>query len=74
MTLAVLRDGLALTVAGMGTVFAFLALLVGAVKAMSRLALRLAPPAPAAADDPREEARRLAAAAAAVRAHRARRR
>ncbi len=43
---SLLSQGLELMLAGMGTVFVFLTLLVGATRLMSSVALKFAPPAP----------------------------
>lgn len=74
-----LSQGLELMLAGMGTVFVFLTLLVGATTLMSALARRLAPPAlepasplPPPAGQPAPEV--VAAIGAAVAAHRSARR
>jgi oxaloacetate decarboxylase gamma subunit len=79
-----IAEGVKLMVIGMSTVFAFLALLVGALFAMSSLAARLeaktqtlderAPPGfGAAAPDDAKDPRRIAVIAAAIVVHRSRR-
>jgi len=64
-----IRTGLELLLFGMGTVFSFLALLVGICLGMSRLVRRLLPP-----EQPTTDLLFLAAATAAVRRYRARHR
>ena len=68
-----LQDGLKLMLVGMGTVFVFLTLLVGATTAMSALAQRLQPVRPSITTNPRndESAQVVAAISAAVHLHRA---
>ena len=73
-----LQDGLKLMLVGMGTVFVFLTLLVGATSAMSALAKRLQP-APVASLAPvavasaaHQEAEVVVAIGAAIAAHRSR--
>ena len=62
--------GLELMLVGMGTVFVFLTLLVGATSLMSRIVMRIAPPRPttAASGGPTEE--ELVAISAAINLHR----
>lgn len=70
---ALLDQALQLMLAGMGTVFGFLIVLVFATRAMSWVALRIQPPAPAvvaAVADADVSADELAAAAAAVQRYR----
>lgn len=73
-----LQDGLKLMLVGMGTVFVFLTLLVGATSAMSALAQRLQPAqvasvAPlAVASSSNHEAEVVVAIGAAIAAHRSR--
>ncbi len=74
-----LSQGLELMLAGMGTVFVFLTLLVGATTMMSALARRFAPPAPEPAGprpppDAQPAPEVVAAIGAAIAAHRAARR
>lgn len=57
-----------LMLVGMGTVFLFLTLLVGATSLMSRLVMRLQPPPMASAGNPEE----IAAITAAIALHRRR--
>lgn len=71
----IIGEGVRLMLAGMGVVFVLLALLVLAVKGMSRLALAAAPPAPvpdapAAAGVDGSGAELIAAIGAAVAAYR----
>lgn len=74
-----LSQGFELLLAGMGTVFVFLTLLVGATTMMSALARRFAPPAPEPARalppaDGQPAPEVVAAIGAAIAAHRAARR
>ena len=67
-------QGLELMLAGMGTVFLFLTLLVLATALMSRVVLRLQPIAARSGASPRrDEAEEVAAIAAAIELHRRRR-
>jgi len=63
-----MRQGLELMLAGMGTVFVFLTLLVGATTGMSALVQRFQPATPIAADPATEE--EVAAITAAITLHR----
>lgn len=68
---SLLNQGLTLMLAGMGTVFVFLSLLVGAMTVMSRIARRFEPAAAvpgAGADGPSDE--EVAAIGAAISMHR----
>lgn len=70
---SLLNQGLTLMLAGMGTVFVFLSLLVGAMTGMSSLARRFEPPADSPASGaagPSEE--EIAAIGAAISMHRKR--
>jgi len=68
-----LRQGLELMLAGMGTVFLFLTLLVLATSLMSRLVLRLQPlPKEGASPPSAGTAEEVAAVAAAIELHRRR--
>ena len=68
---SLLTSGLELMLVGMGTVFFFLTVLVGATTLMSRLVARIAPPiASAREDDVTEE--EVAAITAAIALHRKR--
>lgn len=68
---SLLNQGLTLMLAGMGTVFAFLSILVAAMTAMSKIAGRFEPPAAqSAAAGPSEE--EVAAIGAAITMHRKR--
>ena len=70
---SLLNQGLTLMLAGMGTVFVFLSLLVGAMTIMSSLARRFEPaaaPSGAGASGPSEE--EVAAISAAISKHRKR--
>ena len=66
MASTLMNEGLTLMLVGMGTVFVFLTVLVGAMSLMSRLTMRFQPDAPptGGADD------EIAAIAAAIAAHR----
>jgi len=66
MANSLINEGLTLMLVGMGTVFVFLTVLVGATTLMSRLVMRFTP-GPAAGGDSDEE---IAAIAAAIAAHR----
>ena len=66
-----MMSGVELMLVGMGTVFVFLTLLVAATTLMSRIVLRIAPPAPVTTEELSEE--ELAVITAAVHAHRNRR-
>ncbi len=69
---SLLTSGLELMLVGMGTVFFFLTVLVGATTLMSRIAARIAPPAAGAREEdvtPEE----VAAITAAIAQHRKRR-
>jgi oxaloacetate decarboxylase gamma subunit len=65
----VINEGLTLMLVGMGTVFAFLTVLVGAMSLMSRLAMRFQPDALPPGDADEE----IAAITAAIAAHRRKR-
>ena len=67
MTPDLMAQGLELMLAGMGTVFVFLTALVGATVLMSRLIMRIQPPADTGTDIDHEE---VAAIAAAITEHR----
>ena len=66
MANSLINEGLTLMLVGMGTVFVFLTVLVGATTFMSRLVMRFTP-GPEAGGDSDEE---IAAIAAAIAAHR----
>ena len=68
---SLLNQGLTLMLAGMGTVFVFLSLLVAAMTAMSKVAGRFEPAAaPSASSGPSEE--EVAAISVAIKMHRKR--
>ena len=62
--------GLELMLVGMGTVFVFLTLLVGATSLMSRIVMRMAPPQPAAPEPGGPTEEELVAISAAINLHR----
>lgn len=65
-----MAEGLRLALFGLGTVFLFLTLLVGATALMSTLVSRFEPESPSPSPAPEDESRLLAAVATAVKVYR----
>ncbi|PIE42932.1 MAG: hypothetical protein CSA50_07870 [Gammaproteobacteria bacterium] len=78
MTESLMSQAVDLMIVGMGFVFIFLIILIGATTVMSKMAVRLepaapvVPPAPAPASSPMSDPRLMAVISAAVAKHRSR--